>query len=149
MCLFLTATTPENHIILHCHNFAFIPDSNHLLPQFTIHCTQLASFPCLGLSDFLQWCIPVVSFLQWLYYIHLKVNCPTLFLVQDCCLEQFIVPIDTFLWPSHSFLVGTLPCIPASLLCFHTFWGSMSLPPHVFKHQLGHGFIWCCEVCLL
>jgi hypothetical protein len=25
----------------------------------------------------------------------------------------------------------------------------MPLPPHVFKRQLGHGFIWCREVCLL
>jgi hypothetical protein len=25
----------------------------------------------------------------------------------------------------------------------------MPLPPHVFKCQLGHGFIWCCGICLL
>ncbi len=146
-CVFLT-TTPENNIKLHCHNFAFTPDNNRLLPHFTIHCTWLASSPCLWLLGLLQWCIPVVSFLQWLYYIHLKVNHPTLFPVQDCFLEQFIVPINTLLWTSHSILVCTLPCIPASLLCFNTSWGSMQLPPNVFKHQLGHGFIQCCEVSL-
>ncbi len=121
MYLFLTATTPEVHIKLHCHNFAFIPDSNCLLPHFTIHCTWLACFPYLWLSDFLQRCIPEVLFSQWLYYIHLRtvsLNSSLYWLI-----PSYDHPIPFWLVPCHVYLplcfVSILP--GAACHCCHMF----------------------------